>query len=688
MVETARTTRTWYTGRSLLVALLMAGLSGLLSWVWAAGDEASWEMRVCAPPFDAPASSREDGGFNNEIARILADQMNARVTFVWTRLNARNIQDTLMSGDCDVVVGVSEGAGGVASTVPYLRVPYVFVSREDTGLDVTSLDDPALRDLRIGTYPTGVPSLALENRGITENVTEFAPVDAPGGLDRDRAILDAVVEEEIDLGIVYGPRAAATAADLDVPLRIVPVRPEIDAGATLLRLFRTWTIGVRPHDESFRDRLNLALAARWEDVQAAIDAYGVLRLDVQRPPERTARRGPAVGLVAPADSGGNVPLAEVGMAALHGAEFAENAIARDVDRAGEPARVLYASAPTNAAAVRAAERLVATENVYALIGGFGSGEAAALGQIAQETGILFLNIAAVDDTLRGEACRRTTFHVEASESMYVDAAVDWFLGGGTQRVFVVHEADAAGDALAQRVAEKVAAADGEGRVVGRAAVDRGQFVYADAISAAVEADADLVVLLLGSPEDQALFTSQATGSGLNAITGLTSPMSQTRPFLHRLRSVNSEAGRTPRVVLWEPSLEEGAAGELNERYASRTNEPMEPTAWAAYAAVVILDEALAAVGESTADSLVAYFEGEATSFDVGKTTDVSFRPWNHQLRQELYVVQAIEGASLGRRVAERMAFAEALRRLPLDATSDAPAALDRYGSGAGGTCEF
>lgn len=651
-----------------LVALWMCG---------AAYAQQGWEMRVCAEPYNFPASSRDDGGFNNRIAEILADELGAHVTYEWTIFTDETIELTLMAGDCDLAIGIAESAAGTLNTVPYLRAPYVFVSRADRNIDVASLDDPALGTLRIGTYPTGIPSIALQNRGIADNVTELSPIGSPGGLDRDTPILDAVVAGEVDIGIVYGPPASARAAVSDAELRVVPVTPEIDVGGTLLQLFRIWTIAVRPHDESFRDRLNLALAARWEEIQEAIAAFGVDRLSVTRPPVQTDEPPSGVGLVAPTDASGRIELGEIGMAALHGADLAESFAARETPDAGIGFRVLHASAPTDAAAVRAAERLAVTENVFALIGGFGRAQAERIGEIAAASELLFFNIATIDDDLRS-ACRATTFHVAASESMYADAAVDWLVGAGASRVFFVHVRGTDGDALAERVAARISDAGGE--AVGAAAVDAEQFVFVDPISAAREAGADAVLLALPL-RAQELFLSQLPAEASTmAVTGLPYSLGQTRASLIRLRDANPDVGATPRVVVWDASLDAGRAAELNDQYVSRAGAVMDATAWAAFAAVTIARQTASDADTGSVEALIEYLERPETTFEVGKGFPLSFRPWDHQARQQLYVARLREGAQWSNSVRDRMGLAEVVAVAP-ERSGAETADLDRFGVG-------
>ena len=67
----------------------------------------------------------------------------------------------------------------VATTRPYYRSTYVFVSRADEKLGRLTLDDPRLKRLRIGVQMVGndatntPPAHALATRGIVSNVRGY-----------------------------------------------------------------------------------------------------------------------------------------------------------------------------------------------------------------------------------------------------------------------------------------------------------------------------------------------------------------------------------------------------------------------------------------------------------------------------------------------------------------------------------
>jgi mxaJ protein len=139
---------------------------------------AEWELRVCADPDNLPFSNAAGEGFDNHIAAILAGELGAELTYVWLPdTRGRTRRHFIQSGMCDVLMGVLDGQHGYLTSHAYYRTGYVFLYPEDSSVMVASLNDPALRDLRIGV-PGGAarvvpPSVALANRGVVENQRHF-----------------------------------------------------------------------------------------------------------------------------------------------------------------------------------------------------------------------------------------------------------------------------------------------------------------------------------------------------------------------------------------------------------------------------------------------------------------------------------------------------------------------------------
>ncbi len=305
---------------------------------------------------------------------------------------------------------------------------------------------------------------------------------------------------------------------------------------------------------------------------------------------------------------------------------------------GKNFELLTSSAPDADAAFRAAERLAATEGVFALVGGFGKDQALALSTIAEDREVLFFNIGSPSDALRGEACTRYTFHIEASAAMYLDALSEWFVRAGFRRWFFVYSGSDEGKALYTRALSSLQERHLGASTVGKVEVPEGP-IYGKAMEAIQHASPDVVLSLLGW-RSHLDFLGHYEAAGLEfAITAFPYPVTQTREFFIASRNVAPQASSSRLVTLWEATLDAYGARELNERFFARWGVPMDPSAWAAYQAVTILFEATSTVRTSHAPTLVEYLESPRAVFDVHKGTDVSFRPWDHQLRQPLYLVE-------------------------------------------------
>ena len=198
-------------------------------------------------------------------------------------------------------------------------------------------------------------------------------------------------------------------------------------------------------------------------------------------------------------------------------------------------------------------------------------------------------------------------------------------------------------------------------------IDPGQFVFFPVFDAVRTAEADTLVLLMG-PDAQELLMGQAASVGLDvAISGLSTVRGQSRPYVQRYLQVAPVAGAAPRVVVWDPSL----PASINETFAARTGEPMEPAAWTTYAAVLSAFAAAdAGVLHDTA-ALRAYLTDPNTAIDVGKDAAVRYRASDGQLLQELYVMEPVPGAAWGRTAAARTGIARVTDVLPAAATADA-----------------
>ena len=238
-------------------------------------------LRVCADPNNLPFSNEKEEGFENRIAEIVAGDLGARVEYTWWSQRRGFIRNTLRADLCDVVIGIPAGFDAVLPTRPYYRSTYVFVTREDSRLRVASLDDAALRRVRVGVHVIGddyanpPPAHALAARGVISNVVGYSIYGNYAQPDPPARLLDALVQGEVDVAIAWGPLGGAYARRAAVPLRVTPVPAPPDL--PFLPFAFDIAMGVRRGDGALRDELNAVLVRRHQEIDRVLDQFGVPR---------------------------------------------------------------------------------------------------------------------------------------------------------------------------------------------------------------------------------------------------------------------------------------------------------------------------------------------------------------------------------------------------------------------------
>jgi len=186
-------------------------------------------LRVCADPNNMPFSDSAGHGFENRIASLIARDLHERVQYTWWAQRRGFVRNTLGAQRCDVVIGIIAGDEQLATTKPYYRSTYVFVTRRSSGLRFASMDDPRLHHVRIGIHVIGddynslPPGVALAGRGIVRNVVGYSIYGNYAKASPPSELIAAVAQGKVDVAIAWGPLAGYYAARSRVPLEVSPV---------------------------------------------------------------------------------------------------------------------------------------------------------------------------------------------------------------------------------------------------------------------------------------------------------------------------------------------------------------------------------------------------------------------------------------------------------------------------------
>src|SRR5947209_1685103 len=170
-------------------------------------------LRVASDPNNLPFSNDRGEGFENRIAKLLASELGAKLEYTWHAQRRGFFRETIKTGDCDIALGAPAHFEMAATTRPYYRSSYVFLSCKDKHLDLSSLDDPRLRHMKIGVQIAGdvggnpPPVQALAARGLFTNLVPFTVFGNYAEPNPPAKIVEAVAHGEVDVAIVWGALA-------------------------------------------------------------------------------------------------------------------------------------------------------------------------------------------------------------------------------------------------------------------------------------------------------------------------------------------------------------------------------------------------------------------------------------------------------------------------------------------------
>jgi mxaJ protein len=237
------------------------------------------QLRVCADPNNLPFSNRAGQGFENRLVELVADDLDADISYTWWAQRRGNVRETLKAGRCDIIPGVGAGLEMLATTRPYYNSTYVAVTRADRDLEIISFDDPRLRHLRVGVQMVGddfantPPAHALASRGLIGNVRGYMIYGDYARPAPQQDIVRAVTAGEIDIAFIWGPVAGFFAERGSVPLRLTPL-PRMDSRSEQPMAFAI-AMGLRRGEPELKARIEQSLERQGPEIRRLLADYHV-----------------------------------------------------------------------------------------------------------------------------------------------------------------------------------------------------------------------------------------------------------------------------------------------------------------------------------------------------------------------------------------------------------------------------
>jgi quinoprotein dehydrogenase-associated probable ABC transporter substrate-binding protein len=231
-------------------------------------------LRVCADPGNMPLSDRAEEGYENKILDLIAKAMGARLSYFWRSYSGDVVSQAFGAADeCDILMDMPDHDQDILSTVPIYRTTYVFVWRTSENLAIKSLDDPRLKQLRLGVFQISALREALSDHGVRTNVqlwpvasdTEWVPAHQPWRQ------VEQVADGKLDIAAAWGPMAGWVKTMKGAPVTIQPTNL---MDSTVPMEF-SLGVGVPKQDVVLKFALDNAMKANRAGIEGILRKYGV-----------------------------------------------------------------------------------------------------------------------------------------------------------------------------------------------------------------------------------------------------------------------------------------------------------------------------------------------------------------------------------------------------------------------------
>ncbi|HYG90648.1 MAG TPA: quinoprotein dehydrogenase-associated putative ABC transporter substrate-binding protein [Azospirillum sp.] len=227
-------------------------------------------VRICADANLLPFSNDRLEGFENEIARLIGEDLQRPVTYFWWPQTIGFVRNTLRARQCDLVMGTASGEEQMQNTNPYYRTVYALVYRTGSGIRAETLGDPSLKDARVGIVERTPAANLVRLHGITKTEPYQLNTDTRANNPAKDAIED-VANGRTDAAVIWGPIAGYFAAQQKEPLTVVPLVKEPAAA----RLQFNISMGIRADEPEWKHWLNDFIKRRQGDIDRILMQYHV-----------------------------------------------------------------------------------------------------------------------------------------------------------------------------------------------------------------------------------------------------------------------------------------------------------------------------------------------------------------------------------------------------------------------------
>lgn len=242
-------------------------------------------LRVCAATNEMPYSNVSEKGFENEIAKVLAESMSLPLEFVWSSKAAIFlVSEHLMKNECEVVIGVDSDDPRVATSKPYYKTGYAFISRSDRNLNIESWKSPDIQNLNKFAIVSGSPSEVMlrevgkyeGNFNYQKSLTGFKSPRNKYIRVEPKKLIGEVVSGDADVAHVWVPEVARYVRDIGgtLTMQMSPESATLKNGEIVLQHYEQ-SVAVRTDDSALLRAVNKGLEKASDRINKILKEEGI-----------------------------------------------------------------------------------------------------------------------------------------------------------------------------------------------------------------------------------------------------------------------------------------------------------------------------------------------------------------------------------------------------------------------------
>jgi ABC transporter substrate binding protein (PQQ-dependent alcohol dehydrogenase system) len=244
---------------------------------------------------------------------------------------------------------------------------------------------------------------------------------------------------------------------------------------------------------------------------------------------------------------------------------------------------------------------------------------------ARDKGVLLFNVGATDDILREEECRINVFHTAPARTMLADGLAQYLIWKQWRRWALLYGSHAPDQLFAEALRRAATRFGGE-IVAEKLFADAGTARRTD--SGIVQIQRQMPVFTQDLPDHDVVLVADES-----EVFGTYVPNRTWIP-----RPVAGTAGLVPSA--WHPASEQWGGTQIQNRFAKKSGRRMLSKDMSAWTAARIIGDAATRTGSGDPQKISAFIRADDYSIAAFKGQKLTFRKWNLQLRQPVFLGDA------------------------------------------------